>query len=167
MTELLLRRLLLDSLRHAGHTRHFFQHTTDTTHIVHLLQLIAKIGQIKALALLHFPRQSLGLTLVDFALGLFNQRHHVAHAENARGDALGVEGLQRSGLLANTHKFNRLASDGAHRQRRTTTGVRVDLGENDAAERQHIIKCLRRIGRILTGHGVDDKQCFGGLEHTV
>jgi hypothetical protein len=55
---------------------------------------------VEALALGELARQLVGLLLVDLVLDLLHQRHHVAHAEDARGQPLRMEGLQRVGLLA-------------------------------------------------------------------
>ena len=72
------------------------------------LDLIAKIGEgeivLDQLAL-HF----LGLLLIDVLFDFFNQAEHVAHAENALGDAVGMERLQRVRLFAHADELQRLA----------------------------------------------------------
>ena len=67
--------------------------------------------------------------------GLFDERHDVAHAEDAAGDALGMEILQPVDLLAGAHELDRLAGDGAHGERSTTAAVAVDAGAPDTAPR--------------------------------
>ena len=41
-----------------------------------------------------FSSSCLGLVLVDGLLGLLDERQHVAHAEHARDDAIGMEELE-------------------------------------------------------------------------
>ena len=104
-------------LRHLGHIAHagqFIQHARHAAHTVHLLQLVAKILQIKLLALLYLAGEFGGLLLVDLLLDLFDQRQHIAHTQNTRGQPVGVEGVQRGGLLAHTEEFDRLARYRAH-----------------------------------------------------
>ena len=57
------------------------------------LQLIAKILQ-REFAARSLRSSSRGLFLVDGLLGALDQREHVAHAEDARDDALGIETLR-------------------------------------------------------------------------
>ena len=57
----------------------------------HLLKLLLEILQVEALALLDLAGELLGLGPVDFLLDVFDQRQHVAHAEDARGDAIRVK----------------------------------------------------------------------------
>ena len=68
--------------------------------------------------------------------------------------------LQGVGLLAHTDELDRLAGELTHRQRRTTAGITVGLGEDHTGERQRFIKGLGGVGRILTGHGVHHEQGF-------
>jgi hypothetical protein len=107
----------------------------DTAHAAHLLHLLAKVLEVEALALLHLAGELLGLVAVDVALGLLDQAQHVAHAEDAGRDAVGVEHLERVGLLADAEELDRLAGDMAQRQRRAAAGVAVDLGQDHAGQR--------------------------------
>ena len=50
------------------------------------------------------------------------------------GQAVGVEDLERVGLLAGAHELDGQAGDGADRQRRAAAGVAVDLGEDEAGD---------------------------------
>ena len=63
-------------------------------------------------------------------LGALDQRQHVAHAEDARRDAVGMERLERVELLAGAGEEDRLAGDGAQRQRGAAARVALDLGED-------------------------------------
>ncbi len=78
-----------------------------------------------------------------------------------------MEGVQCLGFLTHPQELDRLAGDGAHRQRGATTGVSIHLGQDHAGERQRLAKRLRRVGRILTGHGIDHEQGFHRLGDPV
>ena len=104
-----------------------------------------------------------GLFLVDRLGGLLDQADDVAHAEDAAGDALGVERLERVDLLAGAHELDRLAGDGAHRERGAAARIAVDAGQHDAGDADALGKGLADIDRVLAGHGVDDEQALGRL----
>ena len=98
------------------------------------------------------------LLLVERRLGLLDERHHVAHAEDAARHAVGVERLEVLELLAGAGEEDRLADHFLHRQRRAATRVAVDLGEDHAVEADGLVERLRDVDRFLTGHRVDDEQ---------
>ena len=110
----------------------------------------------------------LGLFLVEVLLGLFNEREHIAHAEDAPGHAVGVEGLDLVELLADAGELDGLAGQRLDRQRRAAAGVTVELGEHDTGDIERIVKGLRGRDRVLTDHRVDDEQDLrridGGLD---
>ena len=89
---------------------------------------------------------------------LLDQRDDVAHAENAVGDAIGMKILERIDLLAGAEKFDRLAGDGAHRQRRAAAAVAVDAGQHDAGDADAIVEILGEIDGVLAGQTVGDEQ---------
>ncbi len=131
------------------------------------MQLIAEVFEVEALALFQLLGQFVGLVLVQRRFGLLDQAEHVAHAEDPRGDTLRVERIERFALLAHTDELDRLAGDGAHRQRGTATGVAVDLGQDHTGQRQRIAEGLGRVGGVLTGHGVDHEQGFNRVDRSV
>ena len=49
------------------------------------------------------------------------------------------------------------------RQRRTASGVAVELGDDDAGDLQQLVEALCHIDRVLTGHRVDDEQDLVGM----
>ena len=67
-------------------------------------------------------------------LGLLDDAHDVAHAEDALGHAVGVEDLERVGLLAHRDELDRLAGDLADGKRAAAAGVAVELGHDHAVE---------------------------------
>ena len=75
--------------------------------------------------------------------------------------------LKGVGLLADTQELDRFAGDMADRQRRTTAGITIDLGQDDPGQRQGFIEGLGGIGRVLTGHGIDHEQGLGRFGRRV
>jgi hypothetical protein len=96
-------------------------------------------------------------------LGLLDEREHVAHAEDARRHALGVEDVEVGELLAGGGEHDRLAGHVPHRQCGATARVAVELGQDDAGESDTFLE--RGGGRdgVLTDHRVDDEQRLVGL----
>ena len=112
-----------------------------------------KSARSKPLPFLSFLASFSAFSAVDLALDLLDQGEHVAHAQDAGGDPVGMEGLQRRGLLADPEELDRLAGDVADRQRRAAAGVAVGLGEDDAGQRQGVVERLGGVGGVLAGHG--------------
>ena len=104
---------------------------------------------------------------VDLPLRVLDQPQHVAHAEDARGHALGMEDFQAVELFGHADELDRRAGHLPHRKRRATARVAVELGQNDAGQRQHRAECLGRIDRILALHRVDDEQRLDRLHRGV
>jgi hypothetical protein len=119
---------------------------------------------------------SRGLVGVERALGLLDQREHVAHAEDARGHPVGVEDVEVVELLAVAGEHHLAAGDLRHRERRAAAGVAVELGQHDAVEADAVEERLRGVTaswpiiasttkRHLVGaYGVAD---VGGLPHQL
>src|SRR6266702_6931337 len=121
----------------------FVDHGGDPAHPAHLADLLLEVLQIEALALLHLLGEFFRLVDVDRLSRLFDEREHVAHAEDARGHALGVKKLQAVRLLAHARELDRLPRDLAYRERRAAARVAVALGEHDPGERQRVAESLR------------------------
>ena len=96
--------------------------------------------------------------------GFFDQRQDVAHAENARHDAVGMERLERIVFFADADELDRLPGDLADRERRAAAGVAVHLGEHDAGERKLLVELVGGVDRVLSGHRVGDEQDFLRVE---
>jgi hypothetical protein len=60
----------------------------------------------------------------------FDQTEHIPHPQNARGNAIRVERLQRLSLLTHTDKLDRFTRDVTYGQCRTTARITVDLGQH-------------------------------------
>ena len=89
-------------------------------------------GEVKAIALLQLVRQLLCLSAVYLALDIFDQRQHVAHAEDTGGNTIRVERLERFSFLAHAEELNRLTCDVTNGERRTAAGVTVHFGQHHA-----------------------------------
>ena len=101
--------------------------------------------------------------LVDLLLGFLDQAEHVAHAEDARGHAVGVEALEGLQLLAGRGEEDRLAGHRLDRERGAAAGVAVELGHHHAVELGRLGEGLGDADRVLAGHRVDDEQHVVGL----
>ena len=112
---------------------------------------------------LEFP----GLLLVESFPGLLDQGDDVAHAEDPPGHPLGMENLQGVEFLTHSDEFDGLVDNGPYREGRTAPCVAVELREDDAVEIEPVVKGLRRVHRVLPGHGVDDKEDFVGVHLTL
>ena len=69
-----------------------------------------------------------------------------------------MEILQRVHLLADADQLDRLAGDGAHRQRRAAAPVAVDAGQHDAGDADAFVEVLGEIDGVLAGQRVGDEQ---------
>ena len=110
-----------------------------------------------------FLLQVLGLALVDLLLGFLDQAEHVAHAEDPRGHAVGVEALEGLQLLAGRGEEDRLAGHRLDRERGAAAGVAVELGHHDAVELGRLGEGFGDADGVLAGHRVDDQQHVVGL----
>ena len=151
--------LLVGVLRRHGavcHLRRQLIHEgAQPPHAADLLQLGAQIGQIKALARGDLTGQTLGLTDLDIALYAFDQRHDIAHAEDALRHALGIEQLQSLAFLTHAEKNDGFARHFPYRQGGATARVAIGLGEDNTGEFQSVAESAGRIERVLARHGVD------------
>lgn len=122
----------LRALERSGvHARASWPRSRRASHIFQLRELIVEIGKGEFIAL-ELLLQLGGLLCVERGLRLFNQREHVAHAEDARGHAAGVERLDLIKLFAGADEFDGLAGHGLDGKRRAASCVAVELGEHDA-----------------------------------
>ena len=108
-----------------------------------------------------------GLLLVDVLLGALDEGQDVAHAEDPAGQPVGVEDLERVGLLARAEELDRDAGDRRDRQRRAAAGVAVDLGQDQAGDRHGVDERLGDGDGLLAGHRVDDEQRLDRLDRRV
>ena len=84
---------------HLGDAGQHAHQPAHAAHLLHLHELLAQVGEIEC-ALAHPLGDARGLLGVDGRGRLLDQRDDVAHAEDAVGDARGMEVLERVHLLA-------------------------------------------------------------------
>ena len=82
----------------------------------------------------------------------------VAHAQDPAGEAVRVEDLEGVGLLAGAQELDRDAGDRADRERGAAAGVAVDLGQDEAGDRDGAGEALGDGHGLLAGHRVHDQQ---------
>ncbi len=69
-----------------------------------------------------------------------------------------MEDLEILQSFAGGGEQDRLAGDGGHGKRGTTTRVAIELRKHDAGEIHALVERLRRLHGILTDHRIDDEQ---------
>ena len=144
-----------------GHARQHLRQRAQATHLLHLAELRQHVGHVE-LALGKLGRHRLGLGDIQRFRRPFHQADDIAHAQDAPGRPLGVEGLQRVDLLAGADELDRLAGDEAHRQRRATARIAVHPGQHHAGQRHFAAEILGHIHGVLPGQRIDDQQRLGG-----
>ncbi len=140
---------LADAGQHAEHALH-------AAELLHLLQLLGEIVHVE-LALLHLAGELLGLFLVEGLGRLLDQRHDIAHVEDAVGDTLGMEGFQRIELFADAEELDRRAGDRAHRKRRAAARIAIGARQDDAGQLDALVEGFGDVDRVLAGQAVGDE----------
>ena len=139
------------------HAGHHARQVLQIAHALELDELIVKIGEGEFVgAELLF--QLLRLFLIERRLRLFDEREHIAHAEDARRHASRVERLDLVELFAHADELDGLARNGFHRERRAAARVAVELGQEHAVNIQRVVERLRGVHCVLTRHGVHHEQ---------
>ena len=138
------------------------QNALHTAHLLDGLHLVEHVVHGKALA--QHALGSLELLGIGCLLGFLDNADDVAHAQDALGHAIGIERLQRIGLLAHAHELDGLAGHLAHRKRAAATGIAVELGDDHAVKVGALGEGRDNVDDILAGHGIDDHQHLIGLD---
>jgi len=84
-------------------------------HLLQLLELTLEVDHVEALPFDDLARKPLGLLGIDLPMYLLDEADDIAHAQNARSHALGVERLQCLGLFTDADKHDRLTGDLTYR----------------------------------------------------
>ena len=111
--------------------------------LLDLRELFGEVVEVED-ALAHLLGHLGRLLRVDRLRRLLDEADDVAHAEDAVGEARGMEILDRVHLLADAEQLDRLAGDGAHRERRAAAPVAVHAGQHDAGEADALVEVLAR-----------------------
>src|SRR5258706_13992931 len=112
------------------------EQSLHAAHLAHLADLRLEIVEIEALAGLDLSGELLRLFDVDLLVRLLDKAHDVAHAEDARSHAVGVEDFEPVEFLGHPHELDRRSGHLPYRQRRTAARIAVELGQHDARQRQ-------------------------------
>ena len=148
-----------DRVLHLTHAGQHAEQVADRAHPLDHQHLLEEVLERElAVAAEHLLGHARGLVGLEGPLGLLDQGEHVAHAEDARGHPLGVEDVEVVELLAGRGEHDRPAGDVGDRQRGTTAGVAVELGQHDAGEADAVAERLGGRDRVLADHRVDDEQ---------
>ena len=139
------------------------QQVADRAHLADRQHLLEEVLQ-RQLAGADLGGGGLGLLGVEDLLGLFDQAEHVAHAQDAAGHPVGVEDVEVLQLLAGGREQDWHAGDLADRQRGTTAGVAVELGQHHAGEADALAERLRGGDGVLADHRVQDEQHLVGVD---
>ena len=158
--------LVFHRLRDVAHAGDFFE---DFVHVneLHLVQLFAEVVEVEGFAFRHLGGEFARFCFVHLVFEVFDEAEDVAHAEDARGDAVGVEGFECVGFFANAEEFDRFAGDVADGECRATACVTVDFREDDAGQRQYVVKGFGGVGGVLTGHAVHHEEGFDRVQQAV
>ncbi len=154
LEDLIVETSVFDLFRHFPHAGHHAHHALHAAHFDHLFKLHLEVVHIE-LTLRHALHHLFGLLGLDGFLGFLNQRDNVAHAEDTARDALRLESLKRVHLFAQTDEFDRLASHGTHRERRTATAIAVHPSQDDTGDADTLVKVLGGVHGVLAGQAVD------------
>jgi len=141
----------------AGEPRDHPEQVRQGPHFADCAQLVEEVVEAELVA----PQLALELArlaLVELLLGLLDEAHDVAHAEDPLGHAVGVEALELVELLARGGEHDRLARHRLDRQRGAAARVTVELAHDDAVELDRLGEALGDVDRVLPGHRVDDEQ---------
>ena len=111
-------------------------------------------------ALLHLLGDLRRLLDVDRLRCFLDEADDVAHAEDARSDALGMEVFERVPLFADADQLDRLAGDGAHRQCRAAAAIAVGTRQDNAGDADAAVEGLGGVDGILARQCVGDEQDF-------
>ena len=94
---------------------------------------------------------------------MFDQREHVAHAQDSACHAVWVELLEGVHLFAGCRKCNWFANYFFHRQRRATARIAIKFRQDHCADRQRFVKCFRNRHCVLPRHCIYNEERVVGL----
>ena len=120
------------------------------------MELLAEVVECERV-LAELPDELLGFLLVHRLLGAFDEREHVAHAEDPRGEPVGVEWLERVGLLARPRERDRPARHRAHGEGRAAARVAIQLREDHGVDADRLVEPVRDGDGVLARHRVHDE----------
>ena len=149
----------IDIFQGFAHARNHRGDIFQVAHLFYLLQLPHEIVEIEPI-FGNFFGNSARFGFVVLLLCAFDERHNVAHAENAVGHALRVKQVDSLHLFARPDKFYRFVHHRANRKCRTAARVAIEFGEHHAVEIEAVVELFGGVHGILTRHRIDHKERF-------
>ena len=146
-------------LVHAGDHLHQSPQRAHALDQPHLLKKIREVEAGLLELLLHLGH----IGQLHFLGGLLHQGEHIAHAEDAAGHALGVEGLQGLHLLAGADELDRRTAHLADREGGAAPGIAIQLGEHRTGDPHLLMESAGEVGRLLANHRIHHQQHLIGL----
>ena len=140
-----------------GHARHELHQPAHRAHLADLAELLQEVIEREG-PVEHAPGRASHDLGIHRALGLLDERQHIAHPEDAIGHTVRVELLEILKLLARRSERNGTTHDALDAQRRTATRIAVELGQDDAVELEGCMEGRRGRDRVLSRHGIDDQE---------
>ena len=151
----------------AGHPRNHLHQLIQGTHSLHLPHGDEEILEGEAALPENLVVERFGLPGVHHGLGPFHQPDDIPLLEDAAGDPLGVDRLERVDAFARADELERLSRHPADRESRTTPRVAVHLGQDEAGQVENAVEAPGDPHRLLSGHGVGDQKDFARFEHLL
>ena len=124
-----------------------------------MLNLSQEVIEVK-LILLDFLLQALCFLFIVLFLSTFYQRYDITHSQYTVSHTGRMELIYCIQFFTGTDKLNRFVYHRTDRQSRTTTCITIQLRQYYTIEVQTFIEFTCRIHGILSGHRINDKQCF-------
>src|SRR5204862_4463368 len=127
--------------RKAGDVTHSGQHAKnilERAEFAHHFELRQEIVEIE-LRRAQLSLQSLFFFFIDDFGCFFDQPDDVAHPENAASQAVRYEDFELIELFADAGEFDRAMRHFAHRKRRATARVTIELGQNDSCDLECVV----------------------------
>ena len=82
------------------------------------------------------------MRFVDLVGDLLDHRDYVTHTEDTVGHSIRMELGEILHFFPFTDVFDRLAGDGTHRERGSTTSVTIELSQNEAGNADFFVEGL-------------------------
>ena len=142
-----------------AHTGNHGCQILDVTHFLDLLYLAQEVVKIK-LVLGYLLLQLHGLFSIKLLLCFLHQRNNIPHTQDTVCHTLGMEYIQGFQFLARSDKLDRFVYNRTNRQSGTTASITVQFRQYNPVKIQAVIKLLRCVHGILSGHGIHHEKGF-------
>jgi hypothetical protein len=145
------------------------QHADDVLEwakFFHLPQLNQEIIK-RELAFAHFLLEPFGVFEVDRLSGAFDEADDVAHAEDARGHAFGMERFEIVEFFTDTNELDGFPGNCFEAQGGSATSVPVEFGEDGAGDVEGLIELGGDVNGLLAGGSIEHEENLLGLDQVA